>query len=1053
MREESTANADATLSKLLQASDLSGYESDLRLKLKLRNAADLQYVEEVDLSSIGMSRPEQKRLRLEYKKMFPSGIFGKVKKVFKRGESLDRKNAHSSGSRDDEDHHVIPIDKITLCKELGHGEFGSVWQATWKNANSSEPTQVAVKCVGSDKLLASSSSFLQEAAIMTRMRHEHVVRLFGVVLDTKKIMVVSELATCGSLLECLHKPALRDSFPVHVLCEYAEQIAMGMAYLESQRLIHRDLAARNVLVFSPKLVKISDFGLSRSLGVGEDYYRSEFNPNLKLPIAWCAPECINFLKFTSKSDVWAYGVTIWEMFSYGEMPWKGKSGAQILELVDRKKELLPRPIACPEDMYDMLKETWTHQCQDRPSFSDLVAQFPERRAQSVRAVVDCRDSAADHLHFKKDDLIVVISRSPAHYPDGYYWFGSLRNGKLGLFRPTDTVAHLGSEPPCSNGSLENGFNSEKEKEKKKSKKVDKEGERERKKLMISEPVGDVRHTCHVGIDGTAFGLLQLDKKAICPTSSSPSTSRGSTATSQASPAPSHTSSSSSVQLRDTVSRNGVSLKETMSLRDVGPLSREAVHLRDLVSPPMARAPSQPPSYSQPHAPPRSNSTLPHTNHSQSSSDQFTTFDRSRGSVTPTAPPLTASAASSLKNPLNGISLSIPASNSTDITFVDDQEDNDRWIRSPKSPASCVSASTTMTALSARKDPIPAPRGPVAAVYARGKDIPTPASKADVALCEEIEHLNRDLTNYSIGTICDYSEDRPLLDSFNRRTEVPSTSARSAEARLRYMTEDEARKMNEKSVREHRKTEDLLKEERLREKKGAGDSTESTERATEAMFSAPQQEIEGWSSAAQEAYKLLVECGTNLKQASVSPPPSSKTMSPLSSRFTTLDRPTSSATDRSSVSPAPPRPVTPPMRYEPIQMRKTSDGDEVEQVTIDENSPKRVHIIETKLIDGPARGLSPIQDRHVPAFTTPMSHSFRKAPAPAPNGSSDQKPPPCRPPKTRQFPLVIDERNLAYDNLNGFGAGARVAPPVPPKPKVSFADDQTNPTSPQRERVN
>lgn len=116
-----------------------------------------------------------------------------------------------------------------------------------------------------------------------------------------KNLQVSELATCGSLLECLHKPALRDSFPVHVLCDYAEQIAMGMSYLELQRLIHRDLAARNVLVFSPKLVKISDFGLSRSLGIGEDYYRSEFTPNLKLPIAWCAPECINFLKVLQKN--------------------------------------------------------------------------------------------------------------------------------------------------------------------------------------------------------------------------------------------------------------------------------------------------------------------------------------------------------------------------------------------------------------------------------------------------------------------------------------------------------------------------------------------------------------------------------------------------------------------------------------------------------------------------------------------------------------------------------------------------------------------------------
>ncbi|EGT53842.1 CBN-ARK-1 protein [Caenorhabditis brenneri] len=1046
MREEPTAAiADVTLNKLLQAADLAGYESDLRRKLKLRNAADLQYVDETDLLSIGMSRPEQKRLRKEQTRMFPSGIFGKVKKAFKRGESLDRKNSNSATNREDDDHHVIPIEKITLCKELGQGEFGSVWQAAWKNSN--DVTQVAVKCVGSDKLLATSSSFLQEAAIMTRMRHEHVVRLYGVVLDTKKIMLVSELATCGSLLECLHKPALRDSFPVHVLCDYAEQIAMGMAYLESQRLIHRDLAARNVLVFSPKLVKISDFGLSRSLGIGEDYYRSEFTPNLKLPIAWCAPECINFLKFTSKSDVWAYGVTIWEMFSYGEMPWKGRSGAQILELVDRKKELLPRPEACPEDIYDMLREAWTHQVQDRPTFSAIVTQFPERRAQSVRAVVDCRDNAADHLHFKKDDLIVVISRSPAQYPDGYYWFGSLRNGKLGLFRPTDTVAHLGSEPPCSNGALENGMSGEKavEKGKKgKKEKPDKGEERERKKLLISEPVGDVRHTCHVGIDGTAFGLLQLDKKAMCPTSSSPSTSRGSTTTSQASPAPSHTSSSttSSVQLRENVARHGVNLKETMSLRDVGPLSRDAINLRETVSPPVVRAPSQPPSYSQPRPPPRSVSSVSnnHNNHINNH-DSFSSLDRTRGSVTPTAPPLTASAASSLKDPLNGISLSIP---NNSITYMDDQEEDSRWAKSPRSPsgASCVSASTTMTALSTRREPIPAPRGPVAAVYARGKEIPTPASRDDIALCEEIEHLNRDLTNYSIGTTCDYSEDRPLLDSFNRTSSIHQPPPPSSEARLRYMTEEEIQKMKDKSLREHRKTEDLLKEERQKEKKYvSGDAMSSEESPAESFYSAHQKQQEGWSSAAQEAYKLLVECGTNLKQASVSPPPS-KAMSPVSSRFTTLDRPTSSATDRSSVSPAPPRPVTPPMtaRHETISMRKISE-DDMEQVTVEENSPKRVHIIETKLIDGPARGMSPIQDRHVPAFTTPMTNTFRKAPAPSPNGSSsDQKPPPCRPPKTRQFPLVIDERNLAYDNLNGFGAGARVAPPVPPKPKVSFADD-------------
>lgn len=99
--------------------------------------------------------------------------------------------------------------------------------------------QVAVKRVPPEKLIANPTSFLQEAAIMTKMRHEHVVRLYGVVLDTKSVMLVSELAPCGSLLECCQKPALRTSFPVDVLCTFAIQIAKGMQYLASERLIHR----------------------------------------------------------------------------------------------------------------------------------------------------------------------------------------------------------------------------------------------------------------------------------------------------------------------------------------------------------------------------------------------------------------------------------------------------------------------------------------------------------------------------------------------------------------------------------------------------------------------------------------------------------------------------------------------------------------------------------------------------------------------------------------------------------------------------------------------
>ena len=168
--------------------------------------------------------------------------------------------------------------------------------------------------------------FMKEYEIMQTIDHHNIVRLYGVVLDSAQIMLITELAPLRSLLECLKEQSLRSTFTVSCLVELSQQICQGMLYLESNRLIHRDLAARNILVFSKNLVKISDFGLSRALGVGKDYYQTNFNVNLKLPIAWCAPECINFLKFTSASDVWAFGVTMWEMFSYGFQPWAALTG-------------------------------------------------------------------------------------------------------------------------------------------------------------------------------------------------------------------------------------------------------------------------------------------------------------------------------------------------------------------------------------------------------------------------------------------------------------------------------------------------------------------------------------------------------------------------------------------------------------------------------------------------------------------------------------------------------------------------------------------------------
>lgn len=274
-----------------------------------------------------------------------------------------------------------------------------------------------------------------------------------------------------------------------------------MMYIETNRLIHRDLAARNILVFNKNKVKISDFGLSRALGVGKDYYKTNFNVNLKLPIAWCAPECVNFLKFTSASDAWAFGVSLWEMFSYGFQPWPAFTGQQILEAIDKPNfQRLEQPECCPKEYYSLMLKCWNHDPLKRPKFSEINQMLPDMKPEQLKTVSQCIELKKDYLTYRQGDIVTVLDKST----NSPYWLGVLNNGRCGLFNPANTVAHIESLPSSSSSGIQvqhssstsGGFIRNT---------LERNSKRKLKTDMISSPQNDFKHTGHVGIDGAYFG--------------------------------------------------------------------------------------------------------------------------------------------------------------------------------------------------------------------------------------------------------------------------------------------------------------------------------------------------------------------------------------------------------------------------------------------------------------------------------------------------------------------------------------------------------------------
>ncbi|KJH53094.1 protein tyrosine kinase [Dictyocaulus viviparus] len=270
---------------------------------------------------------------------------------------------------------------LTLEYEIGRGTFGKVYRGYGNNVHSrcGDTFGVcAIKTVTETANSAERLHFLLEANVMKSFSAEaFIVKLYGVVSDGQPVLVVMEMMEKGNLRDYLRsrRPGSEENvanLPVPTNSEYYEwaaQIADGMAYLESIRFCHRDLAARNCMVHANNTVKIGDFGMARDI-----YYHEYYKPNGKrlMPVRWMAPESLRDGTFDMKSDVWSYGIVLYEMITLGQQPYQGLANEEVLSFIGILRKTLERPMDCPDFWYDLMVECWRYIPRDRPTFRQIV---------------------------------------------------------------------------------------------------------------------------------------------------------------------------------------------------------------------------------------------------------------------------------------------------------------------------------------------------------------------------------------------------------------------------------------------------------------------------------------------------------------------------------------------------------------------------------------------------------------------------------------------------------------------------------------------------------
>ena len=287
---------------------------------------------------------------------------------------------------------------------MGEGAFGKVYKGDLGGIIGGNSTHVAIKTLRPGSNLQTKADFQRDIELWSDLRHPNVVMLIGIVLKEDPQCMLFEYLTQGDLHEFLLANNMKpDSSGTSAdnteraldstdMSFFAIQIASGLEYLASQNFVHRDVAARNCLVGENMTIKISDLGLCRDI-YASDYYRVQSKS--LLPVRWMPPESILYGKFTTESDVWSFGVLMWEIFSFGQQPYYGYSNQEVIEMI-RSRQLLPCPEDCPSRMYAFMVECWHEIPTRRPQFGEIHARLRHWEGVSTGYQSTSHSLASEH---------------------------------------------------------------------------------------------------------------------------------------------------------------------------------------------------------------------------------------------------------------------------------------------------------------------------------------------------------------------------------------------------------------------------------------------------------------------------------------------------------------------------------------------------------------------------------------------------------------------------------------------------------------------------------